>query len=108
MEPFKNSPSFLLTRAFQLDQKTFIILGTVVLSKQVKTRDAKNMTTFFRACFTADCFKVSPASLFVDTTMSLAEFAERGKKTGEVGRFLCSNHENNTQNLYGCLVALSV
>ena len=24
------------------------------------------------------------------------------------GRFLCSDHENNTQHSYGCLVALSV
>ena len=41
-------------------------------------------------------------------TMSSAEFAERGEKTAQGGRFLCSDHENNTQHSYGCLVALLV
>ena len=40
--------------------------------------------------------------------MSAGEFAERGGKTVQCGRFLCSNHEYNTQHSYGCLAALSV
>jgi len=58
-----------------------------------------------------DCFKMTCLqchNFYILQAESEGRERERKRKISRGGRFLCFNHENNTQHLYHFLVALQV